>query len=147
MSNKITVIRHCESLFNAGKIGPFEDLNCKITNFGMQQANSIDFTFDILIISPLKRALETYTNSKIKANKIVINELFEEIHFEVPSFIEAESKEEIEKRVNNAKKFIEDLNYENIGIISHGAFLKYFLKACNQEIKDFKNGESITFYL
>ena len=63
----VTLIRHAESHFNAGNYKTDEEIrNCRITNLGIQQAKQLNQSFDIVVLSPLKRAMETYLNSNIK---------------------------------------------------------------------------------
>ena len=59
-----------------------------------KDCESLNLSFDLLIISPLKRALETYTNSNIKAKELMINNLFIEQKEDHPlNFLENESFE------------------------------------------------------
>ena len=64
---RITIIRHAQSKFNAGEFRTAEEIrNCKLTDHGKMQAKNLDQSFDIIVLSPLKRAIETYVNSNLK---------------------------------------------------------------------------------
>lgn len=139
---KITVIRHGESQFNA----QIQDLksntlkDCGLTNFGKLQAKNLDHKFDILITSTLKRTIETFYNSKIEANNVIHSDLFNEQDYDLN-----ETTDDVTNRVKKAIKFISTLQYDNIGIISHGRFLWHFLDQCGQQPIKLNNTQSITF--
>lgn len=153
MKKTITIIRHAESRVNAGlcrESGEFT--NCRITDNGKEQATKLSYSFDVLILSPLKRVLETYTNSKIKTGDILISHFFRETKEDhtTTNFLENEKHsyetvEEIKLRALNARIFIENIKSNNIGIISHCGFIYHFLIACGQNPKYLENTESITF--
>lgn len=82
----ITLIRHGESGFGENYTSIEHLTNCRLTSVGINQSKQLNFHFDILILSPVKRTMETYINSKIKANKIIINELFREKDDVCPDF-------------------------------------------------------------
>lgn len=139
---KITVIRHGESQFNAQNNKNIKDnnlQNCGLTEFGKLQAKNLNQKFDILITSTLKRAIETFHNSNIEANNVVHSDLFNEQDYNL------ETTDNVIKRVKKAIQFISTLHYDNIGIISHGRFLWYFLDHCGQQPISLNNTQSITF--
>lgn len=148
----ITLIRHAQSKFNAGQYTSENELiNCKLTEQGKKDCEKLNLSFDLLIISPLKRALETYTNSNIKTKEIIINDLFREqkenhpLNFLENEIVIQETTEEVWERVSKAKKFIETLEFTNIGIISHRNFLWYLLDEFEQDPIALDNLQTITF--
>ena len=151
---KITIIRHAQSLFNAGLCKDDSDLrNSRLSDFGKQQAANLNRKFDLLILSPLKRAIETYAHSNIKTREIIISDLVRE-QKEVMSLnyldfesIEPESIEDIKQRAIAARDYIKTLKSDNIGIISHYLFIAHFLAACGQEVQYPNNTQIITFEL
>ena len=94
----------------------------------------MDFSFDLLIVSPLKRALETYVHSNIKVHNVIISDLFQELKIHNSNMLDnvdhskMETIEELDIRTQNALNFLMSLPYENIGVISHHDFLNYFFK-------------------
>jgi len=134
-NKRFVFIRHAQSKANANQIHtPDEIINCKITELGKKQAAQLNFSFDLLIISPLKRAIETYAHSNIKVKKVIISDLFQELKVHQCNMLDNddhngfESMEEIEIRSKNAYDFLMSIpdEYKHIGIISHHDFLNIF---------------------
>ena len=151
---KVTLIRHAQSKFNAGHYKSEDELrNCGLTEFGMASAKSLNQTFDVVVISTLRRAIQTYNNSNIKTDNVLYSELIREQREDgVLNYLEGEeivpeTPNMVRERAKNAIKFIKSLNYENIGIITHAHFIWYFLEQCGQKPVIIKNTESITFLL
>ena len=150
----ITIIRHAQSKFNAGEYRTEEEIaNCRLTNYGVEQSKQLNHNFDLLIISPLKRAFETYVNSNIKCKQLVVSPLVREQLDGRPlnclelEEIKTESSDEVRKRAKEAVDFIRTLKEENIGIISHGCFIWYFLEQCKQPPTGTFNCQAITFQI
>lgn len=155
MKKRITIIRHAQSKFNAGDFKTDDELlDCRLSEFGKQQAQKLNQTFDIVILSTLRRAIETYANSNIKSkNNVVLSHLFREqretsqLNFLPNEEIIPESPDDVRKRAREAIQFIKNLDYTDIGIISHGYFIWYFLEQCGQPTTPTYNTQSITFEL
>lgn len=150
----VTIIRHAQSKFNAGEYKSDEEVrNCRLTNYGVEQAKNLNHSFDILVVSPLKRALETYLNSGIRCRQLIMSDLFREQKEDKPlnfldfEEIKPESHEDVRKRAKEAVEFIKNLKSDNIGIISHGCYLWYFLEQCGQPPQGLYNCQAITFKL
>ncbi len=150
----ITIIRHAQSKFNAGLCKTDAELrNCSLTNFGKQQASKLNQDFDILIISKLRRAIETYKNSNISANNIIFSHLVREqkenhsLNFLEGEDIIPETPDEVKERARKTVALIKTLDSDNIGIISHYSFIAYFLEICGQPKHFLDNTGSITFQL
>ena len=150
----ITIIRHAQSKFNAGEFNTAEEIrNCKLTDYGKSQSKSLDQSFDIIILSPLKRAIETYTNSNLKSERVIISDLFREQKEDHPlnylenETIAPESASDARARAREAVKFLKTLDYTNIGIISHGCFIWYFLEQAGQQPQSTYNTQTIQFQL
>ncbi len=151
---KITIIRHAQSQFNAGNFKTDEEIrNCRLTDFGIQQAKSLNQTFDVIVVSPLKRALETYLNSNIKTRQLIVSDLFREQKEDKPlnyldlEEIKPESPYDARRRDNEAIEFIKNIKSDNIGIISHGCFIWYFLEQIGYPPTSTHNCQAITFTL
>ena len=128
----ITIIRHGQSEINANpSLSPSLSVNSRLTPLGMEQASNLDFNFDLLILTPLKRSLQTYTCSKIKTKEIMINPLFREWLDGPANLLEREdfkleTPDELNQRVDKAITWLRQISscYKSIGIISHFQFLK-----------------------
>ncbi|QKF94678.1 histidine phosphatase superfamily clade-1 [Fadolivirus algeromassiliense] len=149
---KITIIRHAQSHFNAGNYKTDEEIrNCRITPYGVEQSKQLHHSFDVLIISPLKRAMETYLNSNIKCRQLIMSELFREQKEDKPlnyldfEEIKPESPEDARKRAREAIEFIKTIKSDNIGIISHGCFIWYLLEQVGQPPQPTHNCQAIQF--
>ncbi len=126
---KVTIIRHAQSHFNAGSYKTDEEArNCRLTDDGIQQAKKLELSFDILIVSPLKRALETYLNSGIKCRQLIVSDLFREIREDKPlNYLDFEpiNPESINSARQRAKDAVEFVT-ENYKILVTVFFLKPF---------------------
>jgi len=126
---KITLIRHAESIFNSND--KYDVPNCGLTENGILQANNLTFYFDCILISPLKRSLDTFMHSNIQFDEFIITNLVREHKtnkcdfFEYEDFV-AETEEKLTERIDNVKLYIKSLPYVNIGIITHADFIFYF---------------------
>lgn len=150
----ITIIRHAQSKFNAGEFKTEEEIaNCRLTNYGIEQAKQLNHTFDHLILSPLKRAFETYVNSNIKCKQLTVSHLVREqldgrqLNFLELEEIRYESHIDVRNRAKEAVEMIKKINSDNIGIISHGCFIWYLLEQFGQPPQGTYNCQAITFKL
>jgi broad specificity phosphatase PhoE len=126
-------MRHAQSQSNANsKLTPEQRINSRLTVKGITQSKSLEFEFDLIILTPLKRSLETYINSGIKARTVVIMDIFREFKNDPVNFMESEemkyeTKEMLKIRVDKSIAILKELasSHESIGVISHYGFLKY----------------------
>jgi len=155
MKKTITLIRHAQSLFNAGQYTSQEEIrNCKITDLGKVQCKNLTQSFDVIIISPLKRAMETYTYSNIKTGKVIVNDLFREYKELNPiplNFLDLEEPipetiDQVKTRANDAIEYLKSLPYNNIGVISHGIFMNHLFECVGLPQKLLHNTEACSFY-
>jgi broad specificity phosphatase PhoE len=130
----ITIIRHGQSQYNAGN---FKVADCGLTDIGKQQAETLNEQFDVLVMSPLKRAIETHIYSNIKQQQIWISELFSETQKD------SESNDDVRLRAKKAIQFIDNFKSNNIGIISHCNFIWHFLEELGHEPIKLSNCQSI----
>lgn len=151
---KITVIRHAQSKHNAGLCKTEDELrNCALSDYGKQQATNLHQKFDILLVSKLRRAIETYKNSNITTEKVIFTDLVREqkenhtLNFLEGEEIIPETPDQVRQRAREAIAFIKELGSSNVGIVSHGFFISYFLEQCGQPMVPTYNTQSITFDL
>lgn len=125
---KLTFIRHGESELNANLV-PFnsENIDCLLTQNGIDQAKTLTGAYDLVILSDYRRAMLTYCYSKISAKDVIICDLFGE--FLLKEDIEdcknedllkiAETEDEIEARIDAAITILKNSKAENICVIAH----------------------------
>jgi phosphohistidine phosphatase SixA len=129
---KITFIRHghCYNQNNYNIINP------SLTERGIKEANKLNGYYDLVIISPMNRTMETFNNSKIDCQKNILNVIFRE-HITNPSDLinnetEFESSEEFDIRLIQIKDYLNILKQnptvKNICIISHSVLIFNLLK-------------------
>lgn len=124
---KITFMRHAQSTFNA--YGD-QSSDCGLSQSGANSASHIKGSFDLVIISPLKRVRETFQHSKIQSKNIMVNELCRERKESNCDFLNLEDKileseDELKTRVEKFKIFLKNRMEDKILVISHHTFLYY----------------------
>lgn len=131
---KITLIRHAQAEHNVNN-ELHKSNNTSLTEAGIKSCKSLDFSFDLLILSPLKRVIQTYANSNIKTKNIMVSDLFQEFKNNPCNLMDKmesdktfETIEEFENRISKAISFLKELKYNNIGIITHHDFIHKFTK-------------------
>lgn len=171
---KFYIFRHGQSTFNTlGKVQGHTNSSI-LTDLGKKQALTvgqrlIDKNIDVIITSPLKRALETaeICNQLLK-KPIVIDDAFIEVnvgeieglhHTEVSnkfgekydrwrsnspkylnlSFDGGESKQEVRDRIFSGLKKYLQTDYQNIAISSHGIMLSQILLALGEDFIEISN--------
>lgn len=141
---KITFIRHGNAYQNTeNEPENFDVFNPHLTQIGINQANKLSGSYDLTIISPLNRALDTFKHSNIQTKEQIVNELFRE-HINHKCDILKEDEEQFEsseyfdKRVNNIKEYlqqIKDNGYNDVCIVSHSVLIFYLIESYNPELK------------
>jgi broad specificity phosphatase PhoE len=155
MRKRLTLIRHASTFENEGQCPtPESALNCGLSETGRRQAAKLKGSFDLVVISPLRRALETYAVSKIRCRRVLICDLVREQRDDLKDFYcfleneepMAETDAMLRDRAQAAKKYLLSLNSSDIGIVSHGGFIRYLLEAFDQPPGALlKNTEQVTF--
>jgi|SRR5579872_5576834 len=152
MSKTITAIRHAQSTHNAGLHKTDKDAaNCGLSDEGKKQAAKIELTTELLILSPLRRAMDTYIRSQIKTKEIVISPLFIEYQDGKPlNYLEAqpnirETPNELVRRAQTAISYLKSLPQKNICIVSHGDFLNAFFKELGLKVPYPQNAQAFQF--
>ena len=144
----IFFIRHGESLHNADPVKHDGIRNPGLSDLGKKQAAQLSGTSDLIIVSPLKRTLETLQFSKIKSKKIISCILFREWTAHGPScWLEGENEKtiweteaDLMKRSWKAWDFVKTRPETFITIVAHGALNSAMLQ-CVGVKKNFKNCE------
>jgi len=99
-------------------------------------------------MSPLRRALQTYTESGIQTKQIIVSELFRELKTSNSCFFELEDDEKESRaaflsRVAQAVKSLPTISGQTvrIALISHEDFIYAFYEALGLEPKMHQTGE------
>jgi len=132
MSKKVHFLRHGQSFFNIGIDGPDPEL----TDDGKRQASTVSGEYDLVIVSGLRRTMQTLEHSQIKYRERIMCELCREYragsscdykHDEVGV---TETPEELYKRVSDFRNYLKHLvnGYSRILVISHAVFMQVFLQ-------------------
>lgn len=152
MTKNLTIIRHAQSIWNANLHKSEQDAaNCGLSDEGKKQASKLKLDTDLLIVSPLRRALDTYVRSKIKTAEVVISSLFIEYQDGKPlNYLESqpiinETPDDMVKRAKTAILYIKTLPHKNICIISHGDFLSIFIKELGFKVPFPQNAQVMNF--
>jgi broad specificity phosphatase PhoE len=143
------LIRHAESMHNAkdkyaATHKTEEDFaNTRLSDTGKLQAAKVHGPVELLIVSPLRRTLETYALSNLQCKRLITSDLFREFraygpacHFELePRTVE--TVDEFQKRVRQALTFLAEQPEPNIGVLSHGVTIG---EICRQLGKPLQHG-------
>jgi broad specificity phosphatase PhoE len=126
------LIRHAESTHNAKAADdPDENyFNCGLTEKGRKQANAVQGPTELLLCSPLRRTLETYSHSQLKVKKFeTVEELREwttwgpSCMYDLENPNKRESVHDFRNRVAKAIQIIKRRPEAGITLLSHGATL------------------------
>lgn len=126
------VIRHAESTSNANPAD--QTPNPGLTENGKSQASKVQGPVDLLIVSPMKRTMQTYAHSALKVKRLLTSDLFREWMVYGPSSqldlepARTESAADLRKRIVAASKFIAQQPERTVALLSHGVFLAELAK-------------------
>lgn len=132
-SFSVYFLRHGESRFNAG-MG--DERNSDLSPVGKIQAGNVRANVDLVITSPLKRAIETFHHSKIVTKELYVSSLCRE-HKNVSNCDYFEGEPKIEETIEQVMARIEEFRsllfllgktYKNILVVTHSGFIQKFLK-------------------
>jgi len=129
IEKKIILIRHAESEFNRNGI---KEKNSKLTDYGRDSSEYLNFNVDLVVCSSMRRARETLDNSKIVYKDIIFTDMCREfldgnpVNYYNGEEIEVETKEELSKRIRSFKNMLIELSKscDTICVITHYSFLK-----------------------
>jgi broad specificity phosphatase PhoE len=160
MSKTVTLIRHAQSMHNAGQCDTPEKLkNCGLSEYGKTQAAELSGNYEVVVVSTLRRARETLQCSKITAGRTVFSDLFREqkdsgepfmgtehlLNYIDDEPVKPENTDEVMNRAKHAADFLRALPETNVCVISHGVFMSYLLYQCGQKMQPSYNCQQIKF--
>ena len=106
---KLYLLRHAESIANATR-WKVCDVDTDLSEKGIEQAKQVTGEFDLVLVSPMKRARRTVELSQIKYKEIRVVHDAREQRYTITDLLEGEdykipeSKEAMAERVKNLKK-------------------------------------------
>lgn len=139
---QIYFLRHAESRANCGE----KIIDTPLSNRGIEQAKNVEGTFDLVIVSPCRRTLETLHWSKIKCPNVIVEKDIREMIQDETSSLILEQRENFQPETldsfwSRAHRFTRTLEKHcaDIGpgkkvlIISHGFFFNgWYRQGCYQ---------------
>jgi broad specificity phosphatase PhoE len=153
--DNLYLIRHAESMHNVKEkyttTHPTEEsfVNTRLSDLGCEQASKLKGNVELLILSPLRRTIETYTHSNLCVKRLITSDLFREYmiygpasQFELES-PKQESEQELHERIIKAKEFIKQQPEKNIAILGHGVFLSHLAYSLGRPINGMYNAQVI----
>ena len=155
IEKNLTFIRHAQSTHNAAlknypNLDEKDFVNTKLSEEGITQASKISGECELLILSPMKRTLETYIHSKLKVKRLVTSDLFREwtgcgtpSMFELEDHSKKETENDLQNRVTKALEFIKQQPEKNIVILSHCVFLRFMCAKIGRGREDFHNAQVV----
>lgn len=130
---RLWLIRHAESKHNIRDRFPNlpeqDFLNTPLSDEGRNQARSIQGPVDLLLVSPLRRTLETYLYSKLMVKRLQTTDLLREFCAYGPASLLdgetpwVETEPQFHERVSKLITFIRAQPETNITLLSHGVLL------------------------
>jgi len=144
-TKKIVLLRHAQSEANFGKLSK----NSLLSPQGIFQAQQLSGEFDLILVSPLRRALQTLEYSSLKSTTKEICDLCREQYFhesdmlDHETYIHDEPSYFLEERVRKFHDLLEEKSkiYHHILIISHANFLARFTQG-----EQFENAKPVVYW-
>jgi broad specificity phosphatase PhoE len=150
MTKTVTLIRHAQSRANTGED---QGRNARLSAHGLVQAPQLSGKTELVIVSPLKRTMETYIHSNITASQVTMCDLVrEQMDGHDSNYLEHEQKRveslvDVQQRVGKAIEYILSLPHNHITIISHGLFIWHFLQRVGKPVQNVGNCEIFTIVI
>lgn len=125
---KVDIVRHAQSLFNKYLTS---EKDCDLSAEGIIQAERLQGSYDVVVLSCLRRTHQTLLYSGIKARRLLLTELCREKLTDICDYLpgedesQKESVEEVKGRIEAFKNYLrrEIKENERVLVISHGDFI------------------------
>lgn len=140
---EVTFVRHAQSVFNRDLTS---EKDCSLSEFGIQQAEQITGTFDIIICSILKRTRQTLQHSQLSSKELHFTDLCREVRVDICDFLDyedetkKETEQEVAKRIREFKQYLKEKvpPGKSVLVISHRDFIHEIGK---KQLPEPKNAE------
>ena len=132
---RVTFIRHqkCYNLNPDGTMN-YMRVNPPLTPEGIEGAKQLSGNYDLIILSPMSRCLETFIYSSIQGQRVV-KDVFREwmqcpgdFRQHDPHTRYAEAEDEFKQRVSQGMEFLQNLHLDDICVVTHSEWIKEALK-------------------
>jgi broad specificity phosphatase PhoE len=140
---QVTIIRHGQTNRNTGmESDPEKIKNSNLNILGVFQASKLEGEYELVLLSPLRRALETYAKSNIRTGEVRILDLLHERRdgstYNSLELIEpfVESYEDVRFRANEVIRYLKTLPHRTVCMVSHGTFMECFLQILGIDISE-----------
>lgn len=126
----ITLIRHAHC----------DDGSAGLSSLGKQQAAALEGHYDVVMVSPLLRAQQTFLRSNITGDlyitePLVREQVTEDVDLLPGEAFHIESEERVDERVQTLKALLQQYVGRTICIISHADFIWHFTSHWAQGIQ------------
>lgn len=109
-----------------------------LSESGKAQASRLKGHYQLVIVGPLRRHLETYTNSDVSGTRMAMSELLREQKFEGKLYNfyrnespDSENREAVIFRVKLLKRWLKKQPETEICLFTSAFFMCYFIDSCN----------------
>ena len=149
VTKNLWFMRHAQSEQNAGTSA---SKNSKLSEYGKTQAAQVRGPCDLLIISPLRRALETYAFSDLKVGRLIVADCIREIvdgpacELDLEKWDHNETEEEVMVRIRETLKLLRSQTEKNITILSHACFLRKLISELKLEMNGFVGNAQVVYF-
>jgi broad specificity phosphatase PhoE len=149
VTKNLWFIRHAESEQNAGvEVGR----NSKLSERGKTQAVQVHGPCSLLLLSPLRRSIETYALSGLKVGRLIMADCIREIvdgpacELDLEKWSHNETEEEVMVRINATFQLLRSQPEKNITILSHACFLRKLISELKLEMSGFLANAQVVLF-
>jgi broad specificity phosphatase PhoE len=109
--------------------------NCPLTERGEEQARALTGSYDLLLVSPLRRAKDTLFFSQLQAKRIVYTPIVSEVYVDSCDEEDRASEEKhavedeghIQNRMSQLISYLKQHQSKKIGVLTHPRFISWFI--------------------
>ncbi len=127
-TKKLTFIRHAQ---------PVSGADPQLSEPGCKQASELSGHYQLVVLGPSRRHLDTYINSDISGDRMSMSELLREQKMGDNSYNyyrneapEPETRADVMMRVKELKKWLRQQSETEICLITSAFFMCYFIDSC-----------------
>lgn len=128
---KLTLIRHAHPDKSHTSDPPLSPI-------GRDQATTLSGHYPLVVISPLRRTLDTYIHSNIHGDRVVISDLLREqrdsstYNYFRCEDIHPETKADVMERIKKLKFWLEEQPEREVCFITSAFLMCYFRESCHK---------------
>lgn len=144
MTKTVTCIRH-------GQPQECSEGDPCLSEIGISQASVLTGQFDLIVLSPLRRAIETYTRSNVSGSRIIVSDLAREQRDDKKynqlrgEGAVSETVDDMYRRMSEFREFLKGQPENNICVFSSAFAICYLQQVCGYSSKPVGYTEVIQF--